>query len=60
MSEDSKSKIAPKSDSTSPARNTEQEIKNYTGTLPPKKSVEQIDRQNLPSGRGKAPGSTRI
>ncbi len=29
------------------------------GGFPPKKSVEQIDKANTPSSRGKAPGAFR-
>jgi len=48
------------SDVLSPARTNEQNIKNITGTCPPTKTVEQIDKINSPCGRAKPPGSVRV
>jgi len=34
--------------------------KSVIGGVPPKKTVQQIEKVNSPSGRGRAPGSVRI
>ncbi len=38
---------------------TNKQYATYLGGYPPKKSVEQIDKANTPSSRGKAPGAFR-
>lgn len=59
-SEPTGTKITPKSDVTSPTTSAEALAKNCGG-MPPKKSVEQIDKVNTPGGHGgKAPGSVRV
>jgi hypothetical protein len=56
---ESKSKNAPKSDTSSPAETNKEEV-SYCGGMPPEKDVKAIAKVNSPSGRGKAPGSVRV
>ena len=53
-----KTSLRPKSDIQSGTERDE--VVKLSGGLPPKKSVEQIDSENSPKGRGRAPGSVRV
>lgn len=54
----SESNKAPKSNC--PSGMTNKEYVTVLGGQPPKKEVKEIDKQNSPQGRKRAPGSVRV
>lgn len=57
--EKAKSKIAPKSDATSPVKTNAEELKSLGG-LPEEKDVKGIAKVNSPAGHARPAGSVRV